>query len=98
MVRWLDPGPLVTKELKAAISGQFGSHADRREMEAALTHPDEPDLALLRAEFLIQLGRRPEAEVIWRDVRKKHAGTPAALEADRRLSGGAGNPDEEHIY
>jgi hypothetical protein len=39
MVRWLDPGPLLAKEIKGAISGLFGSHADRREMQAALTPP-----------------------------------------------------------
>src|SRR5207247_9936949 len=43
MVRWLDPGPLVAKETKAIISGVFGSHADRREMQAALEPPANLD-------------------------------------------------------
>ena len=43
MVRWLDPGPLVAKETKAIVSGVFGSHADRREMQAALEPPAELD-------------------------------------------------------
>jgi hypothetical protein len=43
MVRWLDPGPLASKEVKAAISGVFGSHADRREIEAALIPPADLD-------------------------------------------------------
>jgi hypothetical protein len=39
MVRWLDPGPLVAKTVKGKISSLFGSEADRREMQAALSPP-----------------------------------------------------------
>ena len=39
VVRWLDPGPLLAKEVKGAIAGLFGSLADRREMQAALSAP-----------------------------------------------------------
>ena len=69
-----------------------------RANKLAVAHPNEPDLALLRAEFLVQLGRTPEAEVIWREIKRKHPGTPAAAEAERRLAGGTGNPDEDRVY
>ncbi len=70
--------------------------------QLAINYPDEPDLALLRAELLVQLERRPEAELLWRQIRQKFKGTAAAAEADRRLTRpgatATGSPDEERIY
>lgn len=43
MVRWLDPGPLLAKGIKGAVSGVLGSQADRREMQAALSPPVDHD-------------------------------------------------------
>jgi hypothetical protein len=43
MVRWLDPGPLLAKTVKGKISSLFGSEADRREMQAALSPPADLD-------------------------------------------------------
>jgi tetratricopeptide (TPR) repeat protein len=64
----------------------------------AVRHPDDSDLALLRAELLAQLGRRPEAEVIWRRLGRQSPGTPAGVEAGRRLGNLRGTPPEARIY
>jgi hypothetical protein len=45
MVRWLDPGPLLAKMVKGKVSGLFGSQADRREMQAALSPPADLDFS-----------------------------------------------------
>jgi len=57
------------------------AHAD----QLAAQYPATTDLALLRADLLAQLGRRPEAETLWRRIGAEHPGTSAALEATGRL-------------
>ncbi len=51
-------------------------------------YPQAPDLALLRADLLTQLGRRPEAEAIWRRMQRERVGTNPGLIATERLKGG----------
>jgi tetratricopeptide (TPR) repeat protein len=57
------------------------------------------DLEILRADLYNQLGQRPQAEAIWRQVEREHAGTPSAAEAKRRLAekGGPTSP-EDRVY
>jgi TolA-binding protein len=62
------------------------------------TFPRATDLALLRADLLAQLGRRPEAETIWRRLAKEHPGTPVAVQANQRLEGRALPPVEDAVF
>ena len=48
MVNWYEPRMLLSKALKAVISGTFGNYADRREMEAAVARNSETEDELLR--------------------------------------------------
>lgn len=43
MVDWLAPGELVRAGIKAGVAATFGSYADKRELQAALTHTDGID-------------------------------------------------------
>ena len=80
---------------------QYAMALDRANQLAA-ANPNQPDLALLRAELLVQLGRRPEAEALWREVKQKFQGTPAAAQASQRLarpaSGSLAASPEDQIY
>src|SRR5438552_3666061 len=80
---------------------QYAMALDRAN-QLATANPNQPDLALLRAELLVQLGRRPEAEALWREVKQKFQGTPAAAQASQRLarpaSGSLAASPEDHIY
>ena len=69
-----------------------------RAEKLAESHPNAPDLALVRADLLADLSRRPEAERIWRQVMERHPGTPAAVEAARRLSEQPVSLPEDHVY
>jgi TolA-binding protein len=69
-----------------------------RAEQLARTHPDSVELALVQADFLAQLERRSEAEVIWRRVAQRYPGTAAALEANRRLQERVLPPPEDHVY
>ena len=95
--------PMQMQRLYALHSLHQYAMALERADQLALSNANEPDLALLRAELFVQLGRRPEAEDIWRQMKKKFSGTPAATEANRRLAGGAGGrplavSDEDRVY
>ncbi len=41
MVCWYDAKQLASTALKAIISGEFGHYADKRELQAALSHGDD---------------------------------------------------------
>jgi tetratricopeptide (TPR) repeat protein len=60
-------------------------------------HPKATDLALLRADLLMQLGHRSEAEDIWKKIQRENAGTEAALIASERMKGIA-QPEENVIF
>lgn len=62
------------------------------------SHPAATDLMLVRADLLAQLGRRPEAEAIWQRLAKENPGTPAALEASRRLEQKILPAAEDHVF
>ena len=49
-------------------------------------HPKATDLALLRADLLMQLGHKDEAIAIWQHVLAENPGTSAAITADNRLA------------
>jgi TolA-binding protein len=51
----------------------------------AEANPGGTDLALVRADLLAQVGRRSEAETLWRRLASENAGTPVALQATERL-------------
>jgi TolA-binding protein len=62
-------------------------------------NPDAADLAILRADLYNQLGQRAQAEAIWRQVEREHAGTASAAEARRRLEEkGAPPSPEDRVY
>jgi hypothetical protein len=69
----------------------------KRADHLAETHSQATDLALLRADLLAQLGRRPEAEAIWRRLQNEKAGTPIAVRAGERLQS-LERPEENFIY
>ena len=69
----------------------------KRADQLAQTHPQATDLALLRADLLAQLGRRPEAEALWKKIQRENAGTQAALVASERLKG-MGRPEENLVF
>ncbi len=48
-------------------------------------HPKATDLALLRADLLMQLGHKDEAIAIWQHVLAENPGTSAAITANNRL-------------
>lgn len=64
----------------------------------ALDHSPAPDLALLRADLLAQIGRRPEAVSIWRQIERDNAGTASAVEAARRLQAAAELEAGERVF
>ncbi|MCX6895974.1 MAG: tetratricopeptide repeat protein [Verrucomicrobia bacterium] len=53
--------------------------------ELAGRYPKATDLALLRADLLMQLGRKDEAVAIWQRVLSENPGTSAAITANNRL-------------
>jgi tetratricopeptide (TPR) repeat protein len=53
--------------------------------ELAVRYPKATDLALLRADLLMQLGRKDEAIAIWQRVLAENPGTSAAVTAQNRL-------------
>lgn len=55
-------------------------------------HPQSPELALLRGDFLAGTGKTNEAQQAWRRLLQQHPNTPAAAEAAKRLEGGAPAP------
>jgi tetratricopeptide (TPR) repeat protein len=55
-------------------------------------HPQSPELALLRGDFLAGTGKTNEAQQAWRQVIQQHPNTPPAAEAAKRLQGGAPTP------
>ena len=42
MTQWFDPVQLIRTGIRALLSGIFGAYADQREMQAALTHGEQP--------------------------------------------------------
>lgn len=51
----------------------------------AIAYPKATDLALLRADLLMQLGHKDEAIAIWQRVLSENPGTSAAITANSRL-------------
>ena len=64
----------------------------------ALDYPAAPDLALLRADLLAQIGRRVEAVSIWRQIERDNTAIAAAAEAGRRLQAIAHLEAEERVF
>jgi tetratricopeptide (TPR) repeat protein len=52
----------------------------------AVEKPDSVELAMMRADLLVQARRWQEASMVLKDVRAKNPGTPVAKEVDRRLA------------
>jgi TolA-binding protein len=69
-----------------------------RAEQLALTHPEVVEVAMVQADFLAQLDRRPEAQAIWRRVAERNPGTAAAVEANRRLEERTLSLPEAHVY
>lgn len=42
MTQWFDPTQLIKTGIRALLSGIFGAYADQREIQAALSHSEEP--------------------------------------------------------
>jgi TolA-binding protein len=76
---------------------EYAVALDRAE-QLSESFPQATDLALLRADVLAQLGRRPEAETIWRRLAREHPGTPVAVQATQRLEGRAFPPVEDAVF
>jgi tetratricopeptide (TPR) repeat protein len=70
---------------------EFADGLARAEKLAA-KHPESTDLALLRADFLFGSGKTNEATQAWRRIVEAHPGTPAAVEAAKRLQSGPTAP------
>jgi len=64
---------------------QFSATLDRANALTA-KYPKAPDLALLRADLLLQLGRKPEAIAIWQQVEAQYPDTSAAVTSQNRLA------------
>lgn len=64
----------------------------------AVDYPKEPGLMLLRAYLLAQLGRNPEADVLWREVKQQNPGTAAAAAAEQRLVKPKEISAEDRVY
>lgn len=90
--------PLLMQRLYALSALHQYSDALTRAEKLAETNPDALDLAMVRADLLAQLGRRPEAETLWRRVAARHPGTASAIEASRRLAEQTLPPPEDHVY
>jgi TolA-binding protein len=89
--------PLEMQRLYAMQALQQYSSALERADDLSRRFPKAADLMLVRGDLLAQLGRRPEAETLWRQIEREYPGTPAAVTARERLAGG-GRPEEDHIY
>jgi TolA-binding protein len=82
--------------------------------QLAAQYSSEPDLILLRASLLAQLGRMAESDALYRRVKKDYQGTPAAAQATQKLAVAPGktnappraaivaakpeNAEEAHVY
>jgi predicted Zn-dependent protease len=93
------PLPFAIEMQRLYAMEMLGRYAPALARADALTkdHPKATDLALLRADLLVQLGRRPEAQEIWKTIQRENAGTQAALIASERQKG-MGRPEENLVF
>jgi tetratricopeptide (TPR) repeat protein len=82
--RWPLPYPVTLQRLYALYNLQRFEQALPLANTLAQTHPRAVDLALLRAELLVQLKRPEDASAIWREIEANQPGAPVAAEARRR--------------
>ena len=80
-----------------SASREYATALARAERLTA-TYPRAPDLALVQADLLAQLERRPEAVPIWQRLVREHARSPVAMLAAQRLNEQPEPPEEEAIY
>jgi hypothetical protein len=82
-------GPLSwTMELQRLYAWQSAGDQPRaleRASQLAQAHPHATDLALIRADLLINARHYAEASTILKPIKGEKAGTPEAAEAERRL-------------
>ena len=64
----------------------------------ARVYPSAPELTLMRAELLAQLGQRAEAIALWKQLEQENAGTPSAAEAAKRRQASEKWLDEDRVY
>ena len=64
----------------------------------AKVYPAAPDLALMRADLLAQLGRQAEAVAVWRQVEQGHPSTPAARQARDRRHAAESHASASRVY
>lgn len=79
------PFGMALQRIYALVSLQKTDEALRQADTLAAAHPEATDLALLRANLLLQVGRKSEAEKIWRQLQADHPGTPVADQAGQHL-------------
>jgi tetratricopeptide (TPR) repeat protein len=89
--------PIELQRLYAMQALQEYAPALERADALSPEYPKATDLMLVRADLLAQLGRRPEAEELWRKIEREYSGTHAAVTATARLAV-AGRPEEDRIY
>jgi TolA-binding protein len=89
--------PIELQRLYAMQALQEYAPALERADALSVKHPKATDLMLVRADLLAQLGRRAEAEELWRKIEREYPAAPAAVTAAARLAA-AGRPEEDRIY
>src|SRR5438128_3132403 len=92
------PFALAMQRLYALQSLRHYAQALELANRLALDHQTATDLALLRAELLAQIGRRPDAVAIWRQIERENADTAAADQAARRLQSVAKQETGERVF
>ncbi|MFM2293814.1 MAG: hypothetical protein RLZZ350_227 [Verrucomicrobiota bacterium] len=83
--RWPLSFEMEMQRLYAFGNLQKYAPALERANELAVKYPKATDLMLIRADFLMQLGHKDEAIVLWDQVLRENPGTPAATVAQNRL-------------
>jgi TolA-binding protein len=76
---------MAMQRLYAMSNLQQYAPALERADKLAVQYPKATDLALLRADLLMQLGHKDQAVTIWQQVEKENPGTSAATVATHRL-------------
>jgi tetratricopeptide (TPR) repeat protein len=61
-------------------------------------YPKEPGLILLRADLLLQTGRRSEAAELWRKLEEGNPGSAEAAQARRQLEAARGKESSEKLF